>query len=53
VTRGICVSIELKGRFADRICEVAVVVRVGKILGEDLGEGLMIGWMFAVVRGDE
>jgi hypothetical protein len=45
---------EVRGRSTDRICEVAVMVRVGGILGEDLGEGLvMIGWMFAAVRGDE
>jgi hypothetical protein len=54
VTGFISVSVEVRGRFADRICEVAVVVRVGGISCEDLGEGLvMIGWMFAAMRGDE
>jgi hypothetical protein len=54
VTRGIGVFVEVRGKSADRICEVTVVVRVGGISGEDLGEGLvMIGWMFAAMRGDE
>jgi hypothetical protein len=51
--RGIGVSVEVRNMSTDRICKVAVMVRVGGILGEDLGEGLvMIGWMFAAVRGD-
>jgi hypothetical protein len=54
VTGFIGVSVEVRGRSTDRICEVAVMVRVGGISCEDLGEGLvMIGWMFAAMRGDE
>jgi hypothetical protein len=53
MTEGIGVFVEVRGRSADGICELAVVVRVGRISGEDLREGLvmlmMIGGMFASV----
>jgi hypothetical protein len=53
MTGGIGVFVEVRGRSADGICKLAVVVRVGGISSEDLGEGLvmlvMIGGMFASV----
>ena len=52
--KGISVFVEVKGMSIDGICELVVVVRVGGISSEDLGERLvMIGGMFASVWGDE